>query len=130
MSEIWETFHGTPFAMSVAREGFNVSRSSNGNMFGKGVYFAPHSSKSNQYAWGVNGGCPSHNDKACTECTRTMLICMCVMGRQFKPNKPKDEPPLGYHSIVADPFSNPNIAQTLKYPEYVIKDGDQVICGL
>jgi len=125
-SEIWEAFHGSPFALEIANEGFKVSFSSSRNMFGKGVYFAPHSSKSNQYSWGANGGCPTHRDKACTVCTRKMLICECIMGKKFNPSQPNQEAPPGYHSIVADPSENKSLQPYLKYPEYLIRDGDQV----
>ena len=41
-------------------------------MFGAGIYFAEHSSKSNQYIYGIGGGtgCPLHKDRSCYICHR------------------------------------------------------------
>jgi len=41
-------------------------------MFGAGIYFAEHSSKSNQYVYGIGGGtgCPTHKDRSCYTCHR------------------------------------------------------------
>lgn len=37
-----------------------------------GIYFAEHSSKSNQYIYGIGGGtgCPMHKDRSCYTCQR------------------------------------------------------------
>ena len=37
-----------------------------------GIYFAEHSSKSNQYIYGIGGGtgCPAHKDRSCYSCQR------------------------------------------------------------
>ena len=37
-----------------------------------GIYFAEHSSKSNQYIYGIGGGtgCPQHKDRSCYICQR------------------------------------------------------------
>ncbi len=37
-----------------------------------GIYFAEHSSKSNQYIYGIGGGtgCPQHKDRSCYICSR------------------------------------------------------------
>ena len=37
-----------------------------------GIYFAEHSSKSNQYVYGIGGGngCPEHKDRSCYTCLR------------------------------------------------------------
>ena len=37
-----------------------------------GIYFAEHSSKSNQYVYGIGGGtgCPQHKDRSCYGCHR------------------------------------------------------------
>ena len=37
-----------------------------------GIYFAEHSSKSNQYIYGIGGGtgCPMHKDRSCYVCSR------------------------------------------------------------
>lgn len=52
-------------------------------MFGAGIYFAEHSSKSNQYVYGIGGGsgCAVHRDPACALCERTLLVCRVVLGK-------------------------------------------------
>ena len=57
-------------------QGFDERHAYMGGMFGAGIYFAEHSSKSNQYGWGVGGGsgCPSHRDRSCFLCTRSLLL--------------------------------------------------------
>lgn len=47
-----------------------------GGMFGAGIYFAEHSSKSNQYVYGIGGGsgCPAHKDRSCYDCKRFEYI--------------------------------------------------------
>jgi Poly(ADP-ribose) polymerase catalytic domain len=129
--EIWEAFHGSPDAKQIANNGFDVGFSRGTNMFGRGIYFAPQSSKANQYTFGKGkgriNGCPEHGDKACTRCTRRILMCLCIMGKQFKPSAPLKDIPGGYHSVVADPKDNPLLARHLKYPEYAILHGHQVI---
>lgn len=75
-------------------------------MFGAGIYFAEHSSKSNQYVYGIgNGiGCPTHKDKSCYQCHRfeknllfffeinecvfflrfrQLLLCRVALGKSF-----------------------------------------------
>lgn len=41
-------------------------------LFFPGIYFAEHSSKSNQYIYGIGGGtgCPMHKDRSCYICHR------------------------------------------------------------
>ena len=41
-----------------------------------GIYFAEHSSKSNQYVYGIGGGngCPEHKDRSCYTCIRFAII--------------------------------------------------------
>ena len=41
-----------------------------------GIYFAEHSSKSNQYIYGIGGGtgCPAHKDRSCYSCHRWLII--------------------------------------------------------
>ena len=43
-----------------------------------GIYFAEHSSKSNQYIYGIGGGtgCPTHKDRSCYTCHRWVQIGM------------------------------------------------------
>ncbi|XP_065331567.1 poly [ADP-ribose] polymerase tankyrase-like [Cloeon dipterum] len=126
-SQVWETFHGSPQCDKIVAEGFDVRCSKPSSMFGRGIYVAPHSSKANQYAFGKNKGCSSHNNTACTICVRKMLVCYCIMGRQFHPNAPTKDIPSGYNSVVADPDTNPQIRQHLKFPEYCILRGEQVL---
>lgn len=46
-----------------------------------GIYFAEHSSKSNQYVYGIGGGsgCPVHKDRSCYSCYRSvtapLILC-------------------------------------------------------
>ncbi|XP_059482710.1 poly [ADP-ribose] polymerase tankyrase-1-like [Neocloeon triangulifer] len=130
-SDVLEAFHGSPDAEKIAREGFDVSYSKGTSMFGKGLYFAPQSSKANQYCFGksqgMNQGCSTHKDKSCKICVRRMLICLCVMGRKYKPSQPTQNIPPGFHSVVADPKDSSQLAAHLKYPEYCILHGDQVL---
>jgi len=127
-TEIWEAFHGSPSAEKIAEEGFDVSFSGKFNMFGRGIYVAPQSSKANQYTFGANQGCKKHGDKACRRCTRQMLICLCIMGKQFDPDAPTRNVPQGFHSVVADPTKNSKIREQhyLRYPEFVLLHGHQV----
>lgn len=65
-------FHGSPFINAIVQRGFDERHAYIGGMFGAGIYFAEHSSKSNQYVYGIGGGigCPSHKDKSCYVCPR------------------------------------------------------------
>ena len=47
-----------------------------------GIYFAEHSSKSNQYVYGIGGGsgCPEHKDRSCYTCDRCVCVCMGWVG--------------------------------------------------
>lgn len=65
-------FHGSPFINAIVQKGFDERHAYIGGMFGAGIYFAEHSSKSNQYVYGMGGGigCPSHKDKSCYFCPR------------------------------------------------------------
>ncbi|CAB3362673.1 Hypothetical predicted protein [Cloeon dipterum] len=118
-------FHGSPHAKEIAETGFNVGFCSPHSMFGKGIYFTSLSSKANQYAWGNNRGCPTHKSRACCLCTRTMLICRCVMGKELRTVTPTTMVPPGYHSVVAVPTCADD-SLFLKFPEFVVLDGSQV----
>lgn len=65
-------FHGSPFINAIVQKGFDERHAYIGGMFGAGIYFAEHSSKSNQYVYGMGGGtgCPLHKDKSCYFCPR------------------------------------------------------------
>jgi len=65
-------FHGSPFIHAIVQKGFDERHAYIGGMFGAGIYFAEHSSKSNQYVYGMGGGtgCPPHKDRSCYLCHR------------------------------------------------------------
>lgn len=65
-------FHGSPFINAIVQKGFDERHAYIGGMFGAGIYFAEHSSKSNQYVYGIGGGigCSAHKDKSCYQCHR------------------------------------------------------------
>ena len=65
---------GSTFIHYIVQNGFDERHAYIGGMFGAGIYFAEHSSKSNQYVWGIGGGtgCPEHKDKSCYICQRYM----------------------------------------------------------
>ncbi|XP_068626122.1 poly [ADP-ribose] polymerase tankyrase-2-like [Battus philenor] len=65
-------FHGSPFINAIVQKGFDERHAYIGGMFGAGIYFAEHSSKSNQYVYGFGGGsgCPAHKDRSCYLCHR------------------------------------------------------------
>ena len=65
-------FHGSPFINAIVQKGFDERHAYIGGMFGAGIYFAEHSSKSNQYVYGICGGtgCPIHKDRSCYICHR------------------------------------------------------------
>ena len=65
-------FHGSPFINAIVQKGFDERHAYMGGMFGAGIYFAEHSSKSNQYVYGIGGGtgCPAHKDRSCYICQR------------------------------------------------------------
>lgn len=68
-------FHGSPFINAIVQKGFDERHAYIGGMFGAGIYFAEHSSKSNQYVYGMGGiGCTSHKDKSCYTCPRYLLL--------------------------------------------------------
>ena len=97
-------------------------------MFGAGIYFAEHSSKSNQYVYGIGGGtgCPVHKDRSCYQCHRQLLLCRVTLGKsflQFSAMKMAHAPP-GHHSVVGRPS-----AGGLTYPEFVVYRGEQVSVG-
>jgi Poly(ADP-ribose) polymerase catalytic domain len=120
-TNVYEVFHGTQNARKIVKQGFNPNLCHSKNRFGRGFYFAPESSKANSYAYGVNKGCPAHNDVACTRCTRQMLICKLAMGNTFNAKK-IGAPPPGYNSIEAYPEN----VRRLHYPEIAVYHPDQV----
>ncbi|VDM41616.1 unnamed protein product [Toxocara canis] len=117
-------YHGSPFIHSIVEKGFDERYSYMGGMFGAGIYFAEHSSKSNQYVYGIGGsGCTKHKDRSCYECVRHLLLCRVALGKCFAhttSNKMAHSPP-GHHSVMGRPCIG-----GLNYPEYVIYRGEQV----
>ncbi|XP_026286489.1 poly [ADP-ribose] polymerase tankyrase [Frankliniella occidentalis] len=117
-------FHGSPFMNAIVQKGFDERHAYIGGMFGAGIYFAEHSSKSNQYVYGFGGGtgCPSHRDRSCYICHRQLLLCRVTLGKsflQFSAMKMAHAPP-GHHSVLGRPS-----AGGLNFPEYVIYRGEQ-----
>ncbi|VDN03065.1 unnamed protein product [Thelazia callipaeda] len=116
-------YHGSPFIHSIVQKGFDERYSYMGGMFGAGIYFAEHSSKSNQYVFGMAGsGCSLHHDRSCYFCVRHLLLCRVTLGKCFiqnSCNKMAHSPP-GHHSVMGQPR-----AGGLNYPEYVIYRGEQ-----
>ncbi|KAI5640801.1 ankyrin repeats (many copies) domain-containing protein [Phthorimaea operculella] len=119
-------FHGSPFINAIVQKGFDERHAYIGGMFGAGIYFAEHSSKSNQYVYGFGGGsgCPTHKDRSCYLCHRQMLLCRVTLGRAFtmlSAMKMAHAPP-GHHSVAGRPSQG-----GLYYPEYVVYRGEQVM---
>ncbi|XP_026743919.1 tankyrase isoform X2 [Trichoplusia ni] len=117
-------FHGSPFINAIVQKGFDERHAYIGGMFGAGIYFAEHSSKSNQYVYGFGGGsgCPAHKDRSCYLCHRQMLLCRVTLGRAFQvlsAMKMAHAPP-GHHSVAGRPSQG-----GLCYPEYVVYRGEQ-----
>ncbi|KAG7164267.1 poly [ADP-ribose] polymerase tankyrase-1-like 2 [Homarus americanus] len=111
-------FHGSPFISAIVQKGFDERHAY------IGIYFAEHSSKSNQYVYGIGGGsgCPVHKDRSCYSCYRQLLLCRVTLGKsflQFSAMKMAHAPP-GHHSVVGRPS-----AGGLCYPEYVVYRGEQ-----
>ncbi|XP_063836754.1 poly [ADP-ribose] polymerase tankyrase [Ostrinia nubilalis] len=118
-------FHGSPFINAIVQKGFDERHAYIGGMFGAGIYFAEHSSKSNQYVYGFGGGsgCPAHKDRSCYLCHRQMLLCRVTLGRAFQlmsAMKMAHAPP-GHHSVAGRPSQG-----GLCFPEYVVYRGEQV----
>uniref|UniRef100_A0A336MN10 Poly [ADP-ribose] polymerase n=1 Tax=Culicoides sonorensis TaxID=179676 RepID=A0A336MN10_CULSO len=114
-------FHGSPFINAIVQKGFDERHAYIGGMFGAGIYFAEHSSKSNQYVYGIgNGiGCPAHKDKSCYQ---QLLLCRVALGKsflQFSAMKMAHAPP-GHNSVIGRPSQG-----GLHFPEYVVYRGEQ-----
>ncbi|CAH1165751.1 unnamed protein product [Phyllotreta striolata] len=117
-------FHGSPFVNAIVQKGFDERHAYIGGMFGAGIYFAEHSSKSNQYVYGIGGGtgCPAHKDRSCYSCHRHLLLCRVTLGKSFlqlSAMKMAHAPP-GHHSVAGRPSLG-----GLNFPEYVVYRGEQ-----
>lgn len=117
-------FHGSSLIDKIQLEGFDHRYANRDGMFGAGIYFAADSSKSNQYTFGFNQGCPKHKDKSCYICERKMIYAQVALGESFVspqaiPNL--SHPPPGFWSVSGEP----GVTEGLKYPEYVIYNGEQ-----
>ncbi|RZF41139.1 hypothetical protein LSTR_LSTR010791 [Laodelphax striatellus] len=102
-------FHGSSFINAIVQKGFDERHAYIGGMFGAGIYFAEHSSKSNQYVYGICGGtgCAIHKDRSCYVCHRHLLLCRVTLGKsflQFNAMKMAHAPP-GHHSVAGRPSS-------------------------
>ncbi|XP_059470161.1 poly [ADP-ribose] polymerase tankyrase-2-like [Neocloeon triangulifer] len=114
-------FHGSPNAETIANEGFDRGFAKSSGMFGAGVYFAEHSSKSNNYSFGCLQPCPRHSTGNCSSCVRKMLICKVAIGKLYETTfSTTSSLPKGYHSVRG------NAGMRLAFPEYVIYNDDQV----
>ncbi|KAF4519001.1 hypothetical protein B566_EDAN009764 [Ephemera danica] len=108
-------FHGSPKCLEIVEKGFDERHASNGGMYGAGVYFAKHSSKSNQYAFGLNAGCGPHRNFGCLQCTRLMMLCRVALGKMHECTSAQNfaHAPPGHHSVKGS-----TSAGNLNYPEY------------
>jgi len=117
-------FHGSALIDKIQFQGFDHRYANRDGMFGAGIYFAADSSKSNQYTYGFGQGCPKHRDKSCYLCERKMIYAQVALGKSFVSEQamPKlSHPPPGFWSVSGEP----GITEDLKYPEYVIYNGEQ-----
>lgn len=117
-------FHGSKFIDNIVYSGFDERFGQPDGMFGAGIYFAEHSSKSNQYTYGFNTGCPLHNDVNCAHCERKMILSQVALGKSLvsKGALPNQyHPPKGYDSVTG----MPGTTDKLNYPEYAIYRGGQ-----
>ncbi|XP_059475482.1 structural maintenance of chromosomes protein 5-like [Neocloeon triangulifer] len=115
-------FHGTSNenALNIVKNGFLVGKKP--GMFGKGIYFANISSKSNQYSLNGLEPCEKHNERMCQECIRSLILGRVTLGKMFAATKASPHaPPEGFDSLYGTPLKN-----FLRYPEYVVYHKDQV----
>ena len=131
-----EYFHGTTLACdisktkvlcknrdcaicSISRTGMNLECMGKTNpenpRFGKGLYFAPHSSKSNDYA----------ETSGNTSGFKALLMCDILPGKIFKVYEDSEEPinecPPGYDSVLGV------LGSTTSYPELVVYNPHAVL---
>lgn len=116
-------FHGSTKSDFIVVQGFDERLASPDNMFGAGIYFAKHSSKSNQYTFPFRKGCDEHQDKTCFKCVRKMIYSQVALGKslEVKAALQTAHAPPGYNSVTAVP----EITTNLSFPECVIYRGEQ-----
>jgi poly [ADP-ribose] polymerase len=131
MGNTKELWHGTGTAnlLSILKTGFKVSPPSTaaiaGKMFGNGLYFAIHSTKSLQYARGV-----WHGNTRNSKCY--MFLNDIALGNFYVPQRStSSNPPSGYHSYWAQPgksgIMNDEIIvfrEHQVYPKYLLEIED------
>jgi hypothetical protein len=89
----------------LSKSGTNISFA----RFGKGIYFAPNSSKANDY-----------NDAS----VRVMLLCNVLAGREYESTENLQTltaAPTGYHSVRGI------VGTKLNYPELVVYEEDSIL---
>ncbi|XP_065341017.1 poly [ADP-ribose] polymerase tankyrase-2-like [Cloeon dipterum] len=119
-------FHGSPHADTIAREGFRKVKAK-GGYFGKGIYFAEESSKSNYYALGGSADpCPVHETYLCGKCERKMLLCIVALGNQLETKEYNSDlaacvakKGAKYHALKGEKSKH------IKNTEYIIYDEKQ-----
>ncbi|CAG0899807.1 unnamed protein product [Darwinula stevensoni] len=121
-----ELFHGSPNADDIVHEGFDEKQSTDG-MYGRGIYFAEDSSKSNKYVFPRDWSCLKHGSikiqrRRCYECKRKMLLCKVMLGKSKNMTKKlrKDDVLAGYDSVTGRAAKD-----GLNYEEYVVYRGEQ-----
>jgi len=98
-------FHASSSADEILKNGLDERYAKTSGNFGAGIYFAEKSSKSNDYAFGLNSGCGAHNDKNCEKCTRKMFLCRVNLGKTLKTNQTMSgqaHAPPGYDSVTGN----------------------------
>jgi tankyrase len=117
-------FHGSSLIDKIQTYGFDERYAQRNGMFGAGLYFGAHSSKSNQYTFGFGQGCKEHKDKSCYVCERKMIYAQVALGKSLISKEAIPDcahAPPGYSSVAG----LPEATDGLVYPEYVIYNGDQ-----
>lgn len=112
-------FHGTR-SVHFVDGAYNVRLANPDGMFGRGFYFAKHSSKSNQYVLPATG-CRAHKDSSCYICHRKMLVCRVALGGTYETKFSLKQVPRDYNSVTGK--TSPG---GLRYPEFVVYEEDQV----
>ena len=83
--------------------------------FGRGIYFAPNSSKANDYN---------------SDTTRAMLYCKVVTGNQYVTEHDQNNltaAPKSYHSVYGKPGARLNYPEVVVYHEHAVKPTHVII---